>query len=127
MRIRAEKVEENPVIEERITMEIVVDAYNEAETAMGWYYYLKDRMTFPFQAECTEKRSISPLKLETEITVTGMAHEDECLREMFVEIEYEDDSLSVPLSQVKPLAVDSETQQAIEDWHYWINRGYQFC
>jgi hypothetical protein len=19
-----------------------------------------------------------------------------------------------------------ETQQAIEDWHYWVNRGYEF-
>jgi hypothetical protein len=22
--------------------------------------------------------------------------------------------------------VDEETQQAIEDWHYWVNRGYEF-
>ena len=26
--------------EERIEMEIIVDAYNEEEQAMGWYYYL---------------------------------------------------------------------------------------
>ena len=26
--------------EERITMEIIVDAYDAEEQAMGWYYYL---------------------------------------------------------------------------------------
>ena len=22
--------------------------------------------------------------------------------------------------------VDAETQEAIEDWHYWVARGYEF-
>jgi len=34
--------------EERISMEIVVDAYNEQERAMGWYCYLEDTLSFPF-------------------------------------------------------------------------------
>ena len=33
---------ENKTREKRITMEIVVDAYNEQERAMGWYYYLEE-------------------------------------------------------------------------------------
>jgi hypothetical protein len=28
--------------EERIDMEVVVDAYDSGERAMGWYYYLED-------------------------------------------------------------------------------------
>jgi hypothetical protein len=31
--------------EERISMEIVVDAYNEVERAMGWYYYWRTHRT----------------------------------------------------------------------------------
>jgi hypothetical protein len=31
----------------RINMEMVVDAYNEEERAMGWYYYLEDRLHLP--------------------------------------------------------------------------------
>lgn len=31
------KVKEDPKREHRITMEIVVDAYDEQERAMGWY------------------------------------------------------------------------------------------
>ena len=34
--------------ESRIEMEAVVDAYDEVERAMGWYYYLEDRLNFPF-------------------------------------------------------------------------------
>ena len=36
--------------EERIIMEIIVDANGPEEQAMGWYYYLEDRLHFPFTA-----------------------------------------------------------------------------
>ena len=39
----------NQEIEDRIEMEIVVDAYDESERAMGWCTYLQDNMTFPLQ------------------------------------------------------------------------------
>ncbi|MDA8423455.1 MAG: hypothetical protein M0Z89_09005 [Nitrospiraceae bacterium] len=38
--------------EERIDEEIIVDCYGEGERAMGWYYYLEDRLEFPFTAQC---------------------------------------------------------------------------
>jgi hypothetical protein len=25
-----------------------------------------------------------------------------------------------------PLEVDSDTQEAIEDWHYWVAQGYEW-
>jgi len=46
------RAKRDPEREERITMEIVVDCYNEAEQAMGWYYYLQDKLQVPFTAEC---------------------------------------------------------------------------
>jgi hypothetical protein len=59
--------------EQRITMEIVVDAYTPQEQAMGWYYSLQDRLHFPFVARCLAERSISPLQVGDEIEVVGMA------------------------------------------------------
>jgi hypothetical protein len=59
--------------EQRITMEIVVDAYTPEEQAMGWYYSLEDRLHFPFMAKCTAERSISPLRVGDEVDVVGMA------------------------------------------------------
>lgn len=119
-------VERDEDREERITMEIVVDAYGPEEQAMGWYYYLQDTMQFPFTATCTSKRRISPLKEGATVEVVGMPPTDECEREMFVEIAWEGDRLAVPLSQLEAPKADEETQQAITDWHYWVNQGYEF-
>jgi hypothetical protein len=38
------RIEEDKEREERIRMEIAVDACNEEEMAMGWYYYLEDKI-----------------------------------------------------------------------------------
>ena len=43
-------------------IKIVVDAYDEGERAMGWYYYLEDRLSFPFKARCMRQELKSPLK-----------------------------------------------------------------
>ena len=117
---------ENKAREDRIAMEAVVDAYNESERAMGWYCYLEGKIKPPFAAKCVVRRSISPLKVDQVVTVLGMAPEAECETEMFVLIEYNDDTLAVPIAQLDPASPDPETQEAFADWHYWLARGYEF-
>jgi hypothetical protein len=113
--------------EERIMMDIVVDAYGEEERAMGWYYYLGERLQFPFKATCIAKRAISPLKVKDRVEVVGMPGEEECEREMFVTIRWGQEKLAVPLSQLEPAArTDDETTEAVADWHYWVAMGYRF-
>ena len=114
--------------EERITNEIVVDAYDAAERAMGWYYYLEEKLQFPFTARCIKARPISPLKVGDEVEVTGMAPEDECEHEVFVMIRWDrKEGLGVPLAQLKPSGdADEATRQAVEDWLYWTKMGYEF-
>lgn len=63
MAMETKSKETNSEIENRIEMEIVVDAYDQAERAMGWYYYLQDNLSVPFKAECILSVSTSPLKL----------------------------------------------------------------
>ena len=111
--------------EERIRMEIIVDAYGPEEQAMGWYYYLDNNLQYPFKARCISQRSISPLEPGDEVEVVGMPSEDECEHEMFVEIRWKSRKLAVPLSQLEGIKVDEQTQQGIEDWHYWVNQGYE--
>lgn len=123
-----EKPKKDKERNERITMEIIVDANGPDEQAMGWYYYLEDKLHFPFTAICNEKRAISPLLVKDEVDVIGMAPEEECEREMFVTMRWERDGLAVPLSQLTPIsATSAETIEAIEDWHYWVKMGYKFC
>jgi hypothetical protein len=111
--------------EHRITMEIVVDAYGPEEQAMGWYAYLEDTLQFPFLARVTDRRTTSPLRIDEEVEVVAMAASEDCLHEMFVVMAWDDDELAVPLAQLQPVDADEETKQAVEDWRYWIERGYQ--
>ena len=112
--------------EDRIVMEVVVDAHDSEERATGWFCYLEDSIS-PFTATCTAKRAISPLKKGDLVEVSGMAPESECRREMFVMIRWEKDGLAVPLSQLKPSDdAEDSTRQAVEDWLYWMKQGYEF-
>jgi hypothetical protein len=91
----------------------------------GWYNYLADTLQFPFSAQCVARRTISPLEPGDEVKVVGMAPEEECEHEMFVLIQGTPHPLAVSLIQLEGTEVDEETQQAIEDWHYWVDRGYE--
>jgi hypothetical protein len=113
--------------DERVAMEIIVDAYGSEEQAMGWYYYLEEKLQFPFTAVCSVKRTSSPLQIQDEVKVLKMAPEEECEKEMFVMIRRGKGRLAVPLSQLTVgNAADKQTRQAVEDWHYWVQMGYQF-
>ncbi len=111
--------------EERIHNDIIVDAHDAEEQAMGWYYYLEEKLRFPFSAMCTAEHAVSPLRGGDKVEISGMAPEDECEHEMFVLTSWEGRSLAVPLSQLEGAGVAEETRQAIDDWHYWIARGYE--
>ena len=118
--------EKDEVREERITMEIVVDAYGEDERAMGWYCYLEEKLSVPFRARCVEEREVSPLSVGDEVEVVGMPPERECEREMFVSIRWGQRTLAVPLAQLEVVKASDETREAVEDWHYWVGMGYCF-
>ena len=106
-------------------MEIVVDAYDEMERAMGWYYYLEDRLNFPFPA-----RWLTGSGNDEEVRVEGMPSEDDCLEDMLVDVAYQEDGIedvfTLSLREIQPLTEDVATQEAIADWHYWLARGYEF-
>lgn len=119
-------MEENEEIEERIEMEIVVDAYGSEERAMGWYYYVADNCEFPFKAKCIAERRTSPLSVGEEVEVLGVPPTDDCDHEIHVDIPWKGRELAVPLSQLEGIDVDEETQQVIDDWHYWCEQGYEF-
>ena len=120
------KPKRDPVREERIRNEAVVDAYGPEERAMGWYYYLEDKIRFPFPAKCIVAKVVSPLRRGEKVEVRRMAPEDACLVEMHVLIHWHDRNVAVPLSQLITLGPDKSTVEAIGDWHYWVAQGYCF-
>jgi hypothetical protein len=115
----------DPVREERITMEIVVDAYGADERAMGWYYYLQEKLSVPFRAQCIAERPISPLEVGEEVEVIDLPPEEECTREILATVRWGKRKLAVPLAQLEVIEADEETREAVADWHYWVGMGYE--
>lgn len=120
------KVRRNPDRENRIHEEIIVDAYGPEEQAMGWCYYLEDKLQFPFHAQCVASLPTSPLRKGETVEIRKMAPEDSCASDMLVMTRWNSRNLAVPLSQLKAIGGDESTTQAIGDWHYWVAQGYCF-
>jgi hypothetical protein len=116
----------DPVREDRIDNEIIVDAYGPEEQIMGWYYYLEDKIRFPFQAKCIAAKVVSPLRKEETVQVHRMAPEDACSADMLVLIRWHGRTMAVPLSQLIAINPDQSTAEAIGDWHYWVAQGHRF-
>ena len=118
------KPRKDPVREDRIHNEAIVDAGPE-EQAMGWYYYLENRLSFPFNATCIASKITSPLKKGEVVEVLRMAQEDACMKDMFVLVRWQGRKLAAPLAQLAAVEPDESTEEAIGDWHYWVAYGYQ--
>lgn len=112
--------------ETRIHEEIIVDACGPEEQAMSWYYYLKDKLQFPFHAQCVTSVPTSPLRKGDTVELRKTAPADSCTSDMLVMTRWKNRNIAVPLSQLKAIDVDESTTQVIEDWHYWIAQGYCF-
>jgi hypothetical protein len=125
-RLPVKRFKKDPVREDRIDNEIIVDANGPEEQIMGWYYYLDDKIRFPFQAKCIAAKVVSPLRKGETVEVQRMAPEDACSAEMLVLIRWHDRTMAVPVSQLVAIKPDQSTAEAIGDWHYWVAQGYCF-
>src|SRR5690348_4895678 len=88
----------DPVREERIDNEAIVDASPE-EQAMSWYYYLEGKISFPFRARCVAANAVSPLRKGETVEVLRMAAEDACEHDMLAQIRWRGRKMAIPLSQ----------------------------
>jgi hypothetical protein len=86
--------------EQRITMEIVVDAYTPQEQVMGGYYSREDGCASRLWPGASPG-GLSPLCVGDEVEVVGAAPEEECQHELFVLIRWERRGLAVPLAQLE--------------------------
>lgn len=73
------KPRRDQVRENRIHNEAIVDAYGPEEQALGWYYYLENKIRFPFEARCMRAKAVSPLLKGERVEVRRLAPEDALL------------------------------------------------
>jgi hypothetical protein len=76
------RLDKDEAREERIHMEIIVDAYGPEEQVMGWYNYLDDTLKFPFSARCVIRRTTSPLEPGEEVEAPAEEPEESVNRMM---------------------------------------------
>lgn len=117
------KPRRDPIREDRIENEAIVDATPE-EQAMSWYYHLESKIRFPFAAKCIATDVVSPLRKGETVEVIRMAPENNCEHDMFVQVQWQGRKMALPLSQLAAINPDESTEEAIGDWHYWIAQGY---
>ncbi len=110
------KPKRDPLREDRIENEAIVDASPD-EQALSWHYYLESKISFPLRAKCIATRPVSPLRKGETVEVVGMAPEDVCQHDMLVQIRWQ-------LSQLAAINPGESTEEAIGDWHYWVAQGY---
>ena len=118
--------ERNEKIEERIENKVVVDAYDQEDRAMGWWYYVQDNCTFPFQAKCISREGISPLRIGDQVQIFDIGMDEDCEHRIFVEIKWKEYEFSVPLEQLEAIDVDDDTQQVLDDRVYWCDMCYEY-
>ena len=116
------KPAKDPIREDRIHNEAIVDAYGPEEKTMSWYYYLENKIRFPFQAKCVVAKLISSLQKGEAAEVRRLAAEDARSSDMLVLIRWQGRNMEVPLSQLAPVDSDESTAGAIGDWHYWVSK-----
>jgi len=97
------KPKRSHIREERIRNEAIVDANGPEEQAMGWYYYLENKLRFPFQAKCIAAKVVSPLRKGETVEVRRMAPEDACTGDMLVLIRWQSRNLAFPYLNSQPL------------------------
>ena len=96
----------DPVREDRIYNEAIVDARPE-EQAMSWYYYLEGKITFPFRARCVAANAVSPLRNGETVEVLRMAVENACEHDMLVQIRWRGRKMAVPVCVLSASMCDS--------------------
>jgi hypothetical protein len=112
---------------ERRIAQLLAGADDEHQRISGWYCYLEEQVGFPFQAACTRKTAGFVLRMLEQVEVIDLADVDSWEDQVLVTLGGVRDGLDVPLAQLTPLeTTDAGTKQAVADWHYWVQRGYQF-
>ena len=115
-------------IRHKIDYEIIVDCYDDCEVNMGWYYFFKEALEFPFEAETTIKTREGKTIL-IKVDVLGVATEEgdfDNLREVSLEVSPKNSGIiiEVRISKLKNLHGSKTAKEVFEIWNFWKSGEY---
>ena len=102
----------DPVRDDRIHSEAIVDAGPE-EQALSWYYYLENKIRFPFQVKCLAAKVVSPLRKGEIVEVARMVPDDVGTHDMLILVRWQGRNMAVPLAQLTPVDPDESTAEKL--------------
>ena len=110
----------DPAREHRILEEVIVDAYDDEEQLMGWYYYLAENLVFPIPATArlplrggkSETKSVQIVEVDPKSEAGGR------IRLGVVEPGNERIQYVSPEAIVS-LDTSPENREIVNDWLYW--------
>ncbi|MEM9887590.1 MAG: calcium-binding protein [Bacteroidota bacterium] len=112
----------DPIRDNRIYSEIVVEAHDEGEVNVSWYYCFNDHMDFPFTAIVTLlKRDGTKEQVEVEI-LNVQSEADNPILLGIVEAHYDRLQLIAPTSIVKVKEAESQ-KEMLNDWLYYHRKA----
>jgi len=115
--------QEEPEREDRIYEEAIVDAHGDEEVIISWYYYLEEKLDFPFTA-AVQVHSLGRSRQTIRVEMQAMGPVSRCgYWQMWVlgsPSEQEGNTLyHFFLSDIVEAEGGPERLQALADWNYW--------
>jgi len=111
----------DPARDNRIHSEIVVDAYDEGEVNMSWYYYFNDYMSFPFEA-IVNLRKRNGTKEQVKVEVLSVQSEAEAPMLLAIAEANQDRLQMIVPTAIAEVLKAEEQQEMLNDWLYYHNK-----
>ena len=112
-------------IKQIIGEEITVDANDDDEVYMGWYYFMSESLEFPFKAVATiKKRNGTTEERTVEIVEDATDGDRFKCQAYYVNVDYEGVLMKLEIADLKPINASEETLKAMTVWKYWKDKGY---
>lgn len=106
-------------MQEKIDYEIIVDAYDEYEQSMGWFYFFEETLEFPFMATAQLKKRDGTMESKR-VKLVGLASKEEDFMNSDFNLEMEQGQYLRPVaySALSDVKASDETLEAFQIWDF---------
>lgn len=103
----------------KIDYEIIVDAYDEYEQSMGWYYFFEETIDFPFTAMAQLKKRDGTIESKR-VKIVGLSSKEEDFMNDDFNLEMEQGQYIRPIaySALSDIRAADETLEAFQIWDF---------
>lgn len=104
----------------KIDYEIIVDAYDEYEQSMGWFYFFDETLEFPFTATATLKKRGGQVDVKS-VKIVGLSSKEDDFMNNDFNLDMEQGGYIHPIaySALSHIQASDETLEAFHIWDYY--------